>query len=32
MEKIIEILMKRDGNTRTEAEARCEEVRDMLED
>lgn len=32
MEKIIEILMRRDGNTRSEAEARCKEVRDMLED
>lgn len=32
MEKIIEILMRREGNTRSEARARREEVRDMLED
>lgn len=32
MEKIIKILMERDGNTRDEAKARCREVRDMIED
>lgn len=32
MDKIIEILMKRDGNTKKEAEMRCKEVKDMLED
>lgn len=32
MEQIIKILMRRDGNTRSEAKARCEDVKDMLED
>lgn len=30
MNRIIEILMKRDGNTEKEAESRLEEVKDML--
>lgn len=30
MNRIIEILMKRDGNTEKEAKARLEEVKDML--
>ena len=30
MKRIIEILMKRDGNTEKEAKARLEEVKDML--
>ena len=32
MNRIIEILMKRDGNTEKEAEARLDEVKNMLEE
>lgn len=32
MNRIIEILMKRDGNTEKEAESRLDEVKNMLEE
>lgn len=32
MKRVIEILMRRDGNTYEEAKSRCEEVRDLIMD